>query len=94
MNREAKVIWASLEFRKPQMLFLVEPLSREQMHWIPPNEKNSIAWQVWHIAEVEDNWVRHILLEEERQYPFGCSLRTADRDHRLGSENLRLTFGW
>ena len=77
MNREAQAVWAGLEFRKPAMLQIVEALSEEQMHWVPANGRNSIAWQVWHIAEVEDNWVRDRLLGEPRRYPFGVSVRDA-----------------
>jgi uncharacterized damage-inducible protein DinB len=79
VNREAQVVWAGLEFRKPAMLSIVEKLSEEQMHWVPPNGRNSIAWQVWHIAEVEDNWVRDRLLGESRRYPFAVSVRDATR---------------
>ena len=80
MNREAQVVWAGLEFRKPAMLDIVEKLSEEQMHWLPPHGRNSIAWQLWHIAEVEDNWVRDRLLGEPRRYPFGVSVRDATRE--------------
>jgi uncharacterized damage-inducible protein DinB len=79
VNPEARVVWAGLEFRKPAMLSIVEKLSEEQMHWVPPNGRNSIAWQLWHIAEVEDNWVRDILHGEPRRYPYGLSVRDATR---------------
>ena len=79
MNREARMVWAGLEFRKPAMLNILESLSEEQMHWVPPNGRNSMAWQLWHIAEVEDNWVRDLLSGEPRRYPFGVSVREATR---------------
>ena len=79
VNREAQVVWAGLEFRKPAMLSIVEKLSAEQVHWVPPLGRNSIAWQMWHIAEVEDNWVRDRLLGEPRRYPFGVSVLDARR---------------
>jgi uncharacterized damage-inducible protein DinB len=79
VNREARVVWASLEFRKPAMLSIVEGLAEEQVHRVPPNGRNSIAWQLWHIAEVEDNWVRDRLRGEPRCYPFGVSVRDATR---------------
>ena len=79
MHREAQVVWDSLEFRKPAMLQIVEALSEEQMHWLPPHGRNSIAWQLWHIAEVEDNWVRDRLLGEPRRFPFGPSVLHATR---------------
>jgi hypothetical protein len=43
MNREAQVVWASLEFRKPAMLQIVEAIAAEQMQWVPSNGRNSIA---------------------------------------------------
>jgi uncharacterized damage-inducible protein DinB len=79
VHREAQVVWDSLEFRKPAMLQIVEALSEEQMHWLPPHGRNSIAWQLWHIAEVEDNWVRDRLLGEPRRFPFGPSVLHATR---------------
>jgi uncharacterized damage-inducible protein DinB len=81
VNPEAQTVWAGLEFRKPAMLRLVEALSEEQLLWLPPNGRNSIAWQLWHIAEVEDNWVRDLLLGQPRRYPFGRSVREASREH-------------
>jgi uncharacterized damage-inducible protein DinB len=79
VNPEAKVVWAGLEFRKPAMLGIVAALSDEQWLWLPPNGRNSIAWQLWHIAEVEDNWVRDVLLGQARRYPFGHSVQEANR---------------
>ncbi len=81
MNREAQVVWASLEFRKPAMLQIVEAIAAEQMQWVPSNGRNSIAWLLWHIAEVEDNWIRDLWLGEPRRYPFGRSVRDARRAH-------------
>ena len=78
MQAEAKLIWTSLEFRSPELLRLVEPLSAEQMVWVPSTRSNSVSWLLWHIAEVEDNWVRNLVLGEEKRYPFGCSVRDAD----------------
>ncbi len=68
------------EFRVPTILRIVEPLSEDQLQWWPPNESNSIAWLIWHIAEVEDNWIRDRLYGQPRQYPFGRSVRDATRD--------------
>ena len=76
----AKLVWESLEFRKPAMLRIIEPLSEEQMLWRPPNQGNSISWQLWHIAEVEDNWIRALLRGEPKRYPFGCSVKIAPPD--------------
>ncbi len=50
------------------------------MHWLPPNNSNSIAWLIWHIAEVEDNWVRDRVYGQPRRYPFGKSVRETAPD--------------
>ena len=75
MTPAATAIWAGLEFRKPVMLRLLELLSSDELRWRPPSGANPIGWQICHIAEVEDNWVRHLLLGETRSYPFGHSVR-------------------
>lgn len=77
MHPLAKLVWDSLEFRTPAMIRLVEPLEEEELRWRPPNRGNSVAWQLWHIAEVEDNWVRDLLEGQPKRYPFGCSVRVA-----------------
>ena len=77
MTPEAEQVLAGLEFRKPAVLRLIEPLTDEQMAWRPGPDRNSVAWQLWHIPEVEDNWVRDKLLGEAKRYPFGCSVREA-----------------
>ena len=77
MNSQARFVWEALEFRMPTILRIVEPLSEDQIRWWPPNESNSIAWLIWHIAEVEDNWIRGRLYEQPGRYPFGQSVRDA-----------------
>ena len=77
MNPQAQAIWSGLEFRKPMMLRNIEPLSEQQMRWTPAPDRNSIAWQLWHIAEVEDNWVRSIITNEPLHLPFGVQMRQA-----------------
>lgn len=88
MNTVAKLAWGGLEFRKPAMLRIVEPLSEEQMRWCPPNRGNSISWQLWHIAEVEDNWVRALLHGQPKRYPFGRSVKIASPDQYPGEAEL------
>ncbi|MFG0329140.1 MAG: DinB family protein [Phycisphaerales bacterium] len=80
MTPEGKSIWAGLEFRRPLMMRNLEPLSPNQMRWIPGEGRVSIAWQLWHIAEVEDNWVRDLVLEEPPRFPFGVQMREATAD--------------
>jgi hypothetical protein len=63
-----------LEFRTPAVLRSIERLSETQLHWQPPHSGNSIAWLLWHIPEVEDNWVRDKLLNRPKRYPFGESV--------------------
>ncbi len=77
MNPQARVVWDSLEFRAPAILRAVEGLSDEQLRWRPPNGGNPIAWLLWHIPEVEDNWIRDKLLDLPRRYPFGASVKAA-----------------
>jgi uncharacterized damage-inducible protein DinB len=80
MIDEAKSIWAGLEFRKAMLLRNVEPLSEGQMRWIPAPGRVSIAWQFWHIAEVEENWVGGLVLGEALRFPFGVQVREAGDD--------------
>jgi len=81
MSPEAEAIWAALEFRVAAVLRLIEPLSADELLWPPPHGGNPIAWQLWHIAEVEDNWVREVVLGQPRRYPFGQSVREGTRDN-------------
>ncbi len=74
---ESRAVWAALEFRRPMMLRNIEPLSEDHMRWIPGPGRNPIAWQLWHIAEVEDVWISTCLLNEEGVFPFGAPLREA-----------------
>ena len=76
MDPQAQVIWDSLEFRTPAILRSVEQLSDSQLRWQPPNGANPVAWLLWHIAEVEDNWIRDKLLNLPRRYPFGASVKS------------------
>ncbi len=77
MNSQAQFVWDGLEFRMPIILRIVEPLSENQIRWYPPNGSNSIAWLIWHIAEVEDNWIRDRGYGQPKRYPFGRSVRDA-----------------
>jgi hypothetical protein len=88
MNDQARLIWDTLEFRTPAMLQAVERLSENQMLWQPPNGANSVAWLLWHIAEVEDNWVRDRVYLEPRHYPFGASVRDTAIDDYPGKARL------
>ena len=64
------------------MLRNIEPISEEQMLWIPGPGRSSIAWQLWHIAEVEDNWVRSMITNEKLRFPFNIQMRNAtDEDY-------------
>lgn len=74
MNERARVIWETLEFRKPVILQSLESLSEVQLRWQPPNGANPAGWLLWHIAEVEDNWVRDKIYRLPRRYPFGASV--------------------
>jgi hypothetical protein len=76
---EAKAIWAGLEFRRPALLSYLEQASDAEFYWSPPGGGNSVGWQLWHISEVEDNWVRHHVLAEQPLFPFGLSVKQANR---------------
>ena len=78
MTPAAETIWSALEFRTPMLLRNVEPLGDAQMRWQPAPGSNSIAWQLWHIAEVEDNWIRSLVTGEPLRFPFGVQVRFAD----------------
>ena len=60
------------------MLQAIEPLSETALRWQPPNGANSVAWLLWHIAEVEDNWVRDRVYGLPKRYPFGRSVKSTD----------------
>jgi hypothetical protein len=81
ISKQAELIWEALEFRTPPMLQAVSGLSEARLQWRPPNGANSIAWLLWHIAEVEDNWVREKVYGEAKRYPFGHSVRSAGAAH-------------
>lgn len=80
MGPQARTIWESLEFRTPAILRATESLSDDELHWQPPNAGNSIAWLLWHIPEVEDNWVRDKLFNLPKRYPFGTSVKARAGD--------------
>lgn len=80
MIQEAGVIWDTLEFRTPPILGNAAKLTESQLRWQPPNGGNSAAWLLWHIAEVEDNWVRDVVYHQQRYFPFGASVRDTPVD--------------
>lgn len=92
MIPEAKQIWSALEFRMPMLLRQVESLSGAQMLWVPGPGRVSIAWQLWHIAEVEDVWVRDLVLGEELEFPFGIQVREAARDDQYPTKSELLSY--
>jgi hypothetical protein len=75
MTARTELIWQALGFRTSALLQAVDGLTEAQLSWSPPNGANSVAWLLWHIAEVEDNWVRDKLYREPPRYPFGSSVR-------------------
>jgi uncharacterized damage-inducible protein DinB len=76
MGPQAQCVWDGLQFRTPAVLNIVERLTDEQLRWQPPNGANPVAWMLWHIPEVEDNWVRDRLYALPRRYPFGASVKS------------------
>ena len=81
MTTEAQFVWDALHFRTPAMLAVVERLTDEELRWQRPNGANPIAWMLWHIPEVEDNWVRRKLYGSPNRYPFGASVKATPLDH-------------
>lgn len=81
MVPEARSVWAALEFRMPMMLRNIGPLTDAQMRWAPGPGRNPIAWQLWHIAEVEDSWVRTCFLDESPVFPLGRALADAGGEY-------------
>ena len=75
MGPQGQFVWDGLQFRTTTMLAIIERLTDEQMRWQPANGANSIAWMLWHIPEVEDNWVRERLYGLPKRYPFGPSVK-------------------
>ena len=80
MTPEALVVWDGLNFRTPAMLAAIEQLTDADLRWQPLNGANPIAWMLWHIPEVEDNWVRDRLYGLPRRYPFGASVKSTPLD--------------
>ena len=70
------------------MLEKVAGLSDADLYWQPPNGANSIAWLLWHIAEVEDNWIRAAVLDLPQRYPFGASVKEAAGAERPSKDTL------
>jgi uncharacterized damage-inducible protein DinB len=85
---QARAIWDALEFRMPGVLQKIADLSDADLYWQPPNGANSIAWLLWHIAEVEDNWIRATVLNLPRRYPFGASVKAAAETERPSKDAL------
>jgi uncharacterized damage-inducible protein DinB len=88
MTPQARVIWDALEFRMPAVLAAVAGLTDADVSWQPPNGANSIGWLLWHIAEVEDNWIRAAVLSLPRRYPFGASVKDAAGAERPSKDAL------
>ena len=88
MGPQGRTIWESLEFRTPAILRAAESLSDVRLRWQPPNGGSSIAWLLWHIPEVEDNWVRDKLLNLPKRYPFGTSVKARAKNEWPGKAAL------
>ena len=66
----------------------LDGLSDEHALWIPPRCSNCVQWLLWHIAEVEDNWVREVVLGREREFPMGVSVRDVAHGRYPGMARL------
>jgi hypothetical protein len=88
MGPQSQFVWDGLELRTPTMLRIINGLSEAAWRWWPPNDSNSIGWLVWHIAEVEDNWLRDRLYRMPKRFPFGASVREARPDQYPSKASL------
>lgn len=86
LTPESRSVWAALEFRRPMMMRNIDPLNDDHMRWVPGPGRNPIAWQLWHIAEVEDVWIRTCLLGEPGDFPFGKPVSEAGGDYPAKNE--------
>lgn len=91
MTPQAQLVWDGLQFRTPTMLSIVERLADEQLRWQPPNGANPVGWMLWHIPEVEDNWVCDRLYGLSRRYPFGASVKST-RVHQFPAKADLLAY--
>jgi hypothetical protein len=92
MGPQARTIWDSLEFRTPVILRAIEELTEAEFGWQPPNRANTIGWLLWHISEVEDNWVRDKFLNLPRRFPFGTSVKAGGNRDRPSKTALTAYF--
>ncbi len=88
MTPRAEAVWSGLEFRKPMLLRNVEPLDETHLRWRPGPGRSSVAWQLWHIAEVEDNWIRSLVTGEPLRFPFGVQVRAATDEQYPSRDRL------
>jgi hypothetical protein len=92
MDPQARTLWEALTFRTPAMLRVLDAVTEDHIRWVPPNGVNSIGWLLWHIAEVEDNWVREKLFDLPKRYPFGVSVKAAPRPPIPSKDELLAYF--
>ncbi|HYE18496.1 MAG TPA: DinB family protein [Tepidisphaeraceae bacterium] len=92
MGPQAQFAWDALEFRTPAMLRVVDGLAEDALRWRPPGGSNSVGWLLWHVAEVEDNWVRDKLCGLPKRYPFGAGVRATPSDAMPGKAALLAYF--
>ena len=78
-------MWDALTFRTAATLRVIDNLSDEQLCWLRPGAVNSVGWLIWHIAEVEDNWIREKVLKLPKRYPFGTSAKAQPPDGVQGA---------
>ena len=57
MNAFKEAIRSGLEEYLEGLMRAVQGLTPAELRWQPTLQTNHIAWQVWHMARVEDRWV-------------------------------------
>lgn len=63
MNAFKEAIRSGLEEYLQALQKAVEGLTPAELRWQPTLQTNHIAWQVWHMARVEDRWVGRFLCD-------------------------------
>ena len=61
MNGFKEAIRSGLEEDLEGLKRAIDGLTPEEVYWQPTLQTNPIAWQVWHMARVEDRWVGRYL---------------------------------
>lgn len=65
----AEMFLPNLRIWRALLLQCAEPMTDQQLHWVPPGGKNSVAWCLRHLAQSEDWFVNNVILERHDHQP-------------------------